>query len=137
MDLYLTTFSEGLCIPGSCRGLRRGRGGGLGELPNKGSSRPVNHLIRGQKISTSKAARAKELRREMTPAERKLWQHLRNNLLEGFHFRRQQIIEPYVVDFYCHQAALVVEVDGSVHQDQQEYDTRRERGLQCDSLYEY
>mgnify|MGYP001252608911 CR=1 FL=1 len=74
----------------------------------------IKQIVTGQKVSAAKEARAKELRREMTPAEGKLWMGLRANRLEGFHFRRQQVIEPYIVDFYCHQAALVIEVDGGV-----------------------
>lgn len=56
--------------------------------------------------------RSKELRREMTPPERKLWQVLRKNQL-GITFRRQHPIGPYIGDFYCREAALVVEVDGA------------------------
>ena len=51
----------------------------------------------------------------MTPWERKLWFHLRTNRLGGFHFRRQQIIDGVIVDFYCHALRLVEEVDGSGH----------------------
>lgn len=86
-------------------------------------------LITQQAVRPSKLQRAKELRREMTQSERKLWSRLRNNRLEGFHFRRQQIIEPYIADFYCHQAELVIEVDGSVHQEQSEYDRQRDLDL--------
>ena len=87
-------------------------------------------IVTGQSVTPEKYACAKELRREMTPAERKLWERLRAGRLEGVHFRRQQVIEPYIVDFYCHQATLVIEVDSSVHQDQQEYDRQREHDLQ-------
>jgi len=87
-------------------------------------------IVTGQSVTPAKYARAKELRREMTPSEGKLWERLRAGRLEGIHFRRQQVIEPYIVDFYCHQAALVIEVDGSVHQDQKEYDRQREHDLQ-------
>ena len=66
----------------------------------------------------------------MTPAELKLWQRLRAGRLEGFHFRRQQIIDRFIVDFYCHQADLVVEVDGSVHLNQKDYDDQRDLHLQ-------
>jgi very-short-patch-repair endonuclease len=66
----------------------------------------------------------------MTPAEERLWQHLRAGRLAGFHFRRQQVIDRYIVDFYCYQADLVVEVDGDVHQDQVEYDHERDLYLQ-------
>ena len=47
----------------------------------------------------------------------------------GVHFRRQQIIAGFIVDFYCHKAALVVEVDGDIHDLQQEEDARREKVL--------
>lgn len=65
----------------------------------------------------------------MTPAETKLWYHLRGNCLGGFHFRRQQIIDGYIVDFYCHAVGLVVEVDGSGHLDQEAYDRTRDAHL--------
>ena len=47
----------------------------------------------------------------------------------GVHFRRQQVIAGFIVDFYCHKAALVVEVDGDIHDLQQEEDARREKVL--------
>jgi len=47
----------------------------------------------------------------------------------GVHFRRQQVIAGFIVDFYCHKAALVIEVDGDIHDLQQEEDTRREKVL--------
>ena len=65
----------------------------------------------------------------MTPAESRLWARLRASRLEGFHFRRLQIIEPYIVDFYCHRAALVVEVDGTVHLGKEDYDGERDQKL--------
>ncbi len=95
---------------------------------------PEKPIITGQHITSAKAQRTRELRREMTPAERLLWARLRANRLQGFHFRRQQIIEPYIVDFYCHQAGLIIEVDGDVHAVQQEYDRLREQQLQAHGL---
>jgi len=64
-----------------------------------------------------KRDRARELRRTMTDAERQLWRCLRLRQLEGYRFRRQVPIGPYVVDFLCLQARLVVEVDGGQHAD--------------------
>ncbi|MDF1520638.1 MAG: endonuclease domain-containing protein [Brevefilum sp.] len=87
------------------------------------------HIIKNQHISPELKARAKAMRSNMTPAESKLWYHLRNNNLANFHFRRQQIIDPYIVDFYCHSENLVVEVDGSGHLDQVEYDQKRDELL--------
>ncbi len=89
---------------------------------------PVKNIIPGQKITKEKLQRARELRNDMTPAETVLWQELRANKL-GVHFRRQQIIAGFIVDFYCHKAALVVEVDGDIHDLQQEEDARREKAL--------
>lgn len=87
---------------------------------------PKSKIITGQHISPELKSRARVLRRNMTPAEEKLWQQLRAGRLEGFHFRRQQIIDRFIVDFYCHAVDIVVEVDGSVHLDQQEYDQERD-----------
>ena len=58
--------------------------------------------------------RARSLRRSSTEAESSLWQLLRNKSL-GVHFRGQRSIGPYIVDFYCPQHGLVIEVDGSQH----------------------
>jgi very-short-patch-repair endonuclease len=99
-------------------------------MKNKGNNiLTKKSLITGQIISPELQERAKALRQEMTPWERKLWVHLRGNRLGGFHFRRQQIIDGYIVDFFCHAARLVVEVDGSGHLDQQEYDQSRDEHL--------
>ena len=73
--------------------------------------------------------RARELRRNMTPAEKILWSRLRTNKFHGIHFRRQQVIDKYIVDFYCHKFALVIEVDGSIHELQKELDAEREAYL--------
>ena len=89
---------------------------------------PIKNIVTNQKVSKEKLQRAKELRRDMTPAEKMLWGELRANKL-GVHFRRQQIIEGFIVDFYCHKAALVIEVDGDIHDLQREEDARREKAL--------
>ena len=86
-------------------------------------------IVRGQKITTVKKAVAKQLRHDQTEAEAMLWQALRRNQLEGLHFRRQQIIDGFVVDFYCRAALLVVEVDGDIHLTQQAYDKERDEAL--------
>jgi len=59
--------------------------------------------------------RAKSLRRRMTSWERTLWKRLRADRL-GFHFRRQHPFGPYILDFYCHEARLCVELDSEAHQ---------------------
>ena len=78
--------------------------------------------------------RAKVLRRHMTDAEKTLWQHLRANRLHGLHFRRQQVIDGFIVDFYCHAAGLVVEVDGAIHPEHPESDAQRDRILSARGL---
>ena len=85
----------------------------------------VRNIVIGQKVSRELQERARELRKNMTPAEKILWEKLRHNQLNGLQFRRQQIINPFIVDFYCHSKALVVEVDGDIHDLQQEYDAER------------
>jgi very-short-patch-repair endonuclease len=89
---------------------------------------PAKNIITNQLVTKAKLERAKELRREMTPAEKLLWQEIRANKL-GVRFRRQQVIQGFIVDFYCHQAGLVVEVDGDIHDLQRDEDERREKVL--------
>ncbi|ABA20195.1 Protein of unknown function DUF559 [Trichormus variabilis ATCC 29413] len=89
----------------------------------------TNNIVIGQRINPNKMQLAKEFRRQMTPAEKILWQHLRSNRLNGLHFRRQQIIDGFIADFYCHAARLVIEVDGKIHELQAEYDAERDRVL--------
>ena len=90
---------------------------------------PVKNIVIGQSVSNEAYERSKVLRREMTPAEKTLWKELKTNKLNGLHFRRQQIIDRFIVDFYCHQHALIVELDGSIHDLQQEFDAEREAYL--------
>ena len=68
---------------------------------------------------------AGELRRELTPAERKLWSVLRGNKLNGVNFRRQHAIGNYIVDFVSIKKKLIIELDGSQHLEQTEYDKAR------------
>lgn len=89
----------------------------------------MQNIIPGQKINPEKLQRARELRCESTPAEKVLWQALRGNQLGGFHFRRQQIVAGFIVDFFCHAASLVVELDGEVHLQQKAYDAERAKTL--------
>ena len=91
-------------------------------------------IVTGQKISQEMRNRAQELRQSMTPAETQLWNRLRANRLHGWHFRRQQIIDGSIVDFYCHKAGLVIEIDGPIHQKHQVEDAERTKMLQSRSL---
>ena len=92
-------------------------------------------VITGQRIDPAKLEEAQRLRRDQTPAEKRLWAQLRAGRLHGFHFRRQQVIAGFIVDFYCHAAGLVVEVDGGVHEGQEAYDAERDQALAEHGLY--
>lgn len=70
----------------------------------------------------------------MTAEEKLLWRHLRANRWHGFHFRRQQNIDRFIVDFYCHATNLVVELDGPVHEDRREYDQERDANIAAHGL---
>ena len=83
-------------------------GGGRGEGSSAESSttekiRLLNH--------------ARTMRQVPTPAERRLWRALRNRQLHGLRFRRQAPIGPFIVDFFCPECCLIVEVDGATHAD--------------------
>ena len=75
--------------------------------------RPEYPVRRRNRPKTVK--RAKELRRNMTDAERALWARIRAEQIEGFKFRKQAAIDDYIVDFLCLERMLVVEVDGGQH----------------------
>jgi len=62
--------------------------------------------------------RARDLRWRMTDGERKLWSLLRRKRVSGFRFRRQAPIGPYIADFFCPEARLVIELDGEPHSDE-------------------
>ena len=79
----------------------------LSDLPAPSSSA---HLK-----SDRAAVTARRLRKAGTPAEKALWSALRRLPLDGTHFRRQAPFGPFIVDFICHGARLVIEVDGGVH----------------------
>jgi len=71
----------------------------------------------------------KELRKNQTDAEIQLWQQLRNRRLKGFKFRRQHVLQGYIVDFVCLEERLIIELDGGQHSEQVEYDTARTKKL--------
>ncbi len=78
----------------------------------------------------------KSLRNQMTEAEKILWYYLRGKQLEGYKFRRQHSVGPYIVDFYCPRLKLVIEVDGDSHfQDEAiRYDRKRQRYIESFGL---
>jgi very-short-patch-repair endonuclease len=77
--------------------------------------------------------RAKSLRRVLTPSEEVLWERLRDRQVDGLKFRRQVPIGPYVADFFCHELRLVLELDGSIHDEESQvaHDENRDANLQA------
>jgi very-short-patch-repair endonuclease len=67
------------------------------------------------KLSINLKTNSRELRKNQTDAECLLWRHLRAKRFLNFRFRRQQVIGPYIVDFYCSRAKLIIELDGGQH----------------------
>ncbi|OGQ88995.1 MAG: DNA methylase [Deltaproteobacteria bacterium RIFOXYD12_FULL_56_24] len=74
--------------------------------------------------------RARTLRRQSSDAEKTLWVHLRARRFNGYKFRRQVIIESYIVDFICVEAKLIIEADGGQHTEQRAYDAVRTARLE-------
>src|SRR3546814_4018321 len=80
-------------------------------------------------LPTTTLENSRRLRRDMTDAEQKLWQQLRGGQLDGLKFRRQHPIPPYIADFCCVSEKLIVELDGSQHDDH--VDAARSRYLEA------
>src|SRR3990172_9573451 len=72
------------------------------------------YVVSGQRVASEKVSLARRFRKEATVEEGLLWQQLRAKQVGGLRFRRQQIIDDYIADFYCPAVGLVVEVDGSI-----------------------
>jgi very-short-patch-repair endonuclease len=79
-------------------------------------------------------ARARQLREQTTTPERLLWNKLRNGRCAGFKFRRQEPVGPYVTDFFCASARLVVELDGRSHDEREVRDQERQSYLERKDL---
>ena len=73
---------------------------------------------------------ARKLRHQSIDAERMLWKYLRDNRIVGYKFKIKVVIEPYIVDFMCLEARLIVEADGGQHLEQVKDDLKRSRFLE-------
>lgn len=100
------------------------QGEGLGE----GAALEQSTAIR-QRVTDQTRRRAVELRNKSTGPEQVLWQSLRARQLADLKFRRQHPIEPFIVDFFCADAKLIIELDGESHEGTQKYDADREQQL--------
>ena len=82
-------------------------------------------MTQSTRIRPSSNRNARDLRRNLTDAERALWRHLRQRQIAGLKFRRQHPIDHYILDFVCLEARLVIELDGGRHADRQDEDQER------------
>jgi very-short-patch-repair endonuclease len=89
----------------------------------------VKHQSRIRGTTPEIEETARKLRNNLTPAETRLWETLRNKQLEGLRFRCQHPVGNFILDFYCPSCKLVVEVDGEIHAYQAEYDNQRTNKL--------
>jgi very-short-patch-repair endonuclease len=89
--------------------------------------------LRDRTLVSANRIRARAMRAAPTDAEKKLWWHLRYRLrVEGTHFRRQVRLGRYIVDFACHNARLVIEIDGGQHAERSVADARRSTFLESE-----
>jgi len=79
-------------------------------------------------------ANANKLRKQMTHAEKLLWNKLKNNQVLGFKFRRQHPIDIFIADFYCHKAKLIIEVDGEIHNSKHNKESDKGRTIELEEL---
>jgi very-short-patch-repair endonuclease len=84
-----------------------------------------NHPMPPKRANPKSYETARHLRKLPTPAEKKLWMALRGNKLKGLHFRRQHAIGKYIIDFICVKRKLAIELDGTQHLEQSDYDIQR------------
>jgi very-short-patch-repair endonuclease len=83
----------------------------------------TSNRIRG--TSPEIIAAARRLRQNLAPAEQKLWQALQNRQLSGLRFRSQHPVSTFILDFYCAELHLAIELDGEIHEYHQDYDDER------------
>ena len=107
-------------------------------MNNPSSRQSSTGVVALQYVDDYKKRQARELRRKMTEAESVLWEYLRRKSLQGLKFRRQQIIEGFIADFFCEKAKLVVEVDGGIHEteEQKKIDEQRRAVFEARGLIE-
>jgi very-short-patch-repair endonuclease len=97
---------------------------------------PNDKLPMHQWARASTKNNAEKNRQDNTPAEQALWEAIRLKRLDGFKFRNQHAIGPFIVDFYCHASKLAIEVDGEYHEDkiQKENDAERTRLIEASGV---
>jgi very-short-patch-repair endonuclease len=94
----------------------------------------INESKHNRGADLSIRRKAKDLRKSMTKAEKILWERLKMGRMKGKHFRRQHAYAMYILDFYCFESNLVIELDGEIHQFREDYDTERTEFLESTGL---
>jgi very-short-patch-repair endonuclease len=97
-------------------------------------SKLINKSKHNLDANLSLKSKARELRKRMTEPERILWNHIRGRKQNGLYFRRQHPYGIYILDFYCFEANLVIEIDGMIHLSRHEYDIERTEYLESSGL---
>lgn len=98
------------------------------------SFRIINEAKQNHGADLNIKSRAKFLRNNMTSQEKLLWSRLRKRQLNGKYFRRQHPFGIYILDFYCFESNLVIEIDGEIHLNRKEYDKERTDFLESTGL---
>jgi very-short-patch-repair endonuclease len=99
-------------------------------ISKRGTPNSIMPIIFTHQTNHDKIRLSKEFRKNPTKAEKRLWNRLRAHRLDGLHFRRQVVLGPYIVDFICYTARLVIEADGDIHLNQKDMDLERDRFLE-------
>jgi very-short-patch-repair endonuclease len=86
------------------------------------------------RMKEAKKVFARQLRKEQTKAEKIVWEQIRNRKFRGLKFRRQHVIEGFVLDFYCPEVRLGIEVDGGVHLKRKDYDELRQEVIESEGI---
>lgn len=106
-------------------------------LHHSGEGEESNRFnIRNQKINPKKLELARQFRKNPTKSEDEVWQMLRNRQIRNLKWRRQQVIDGFIADFYCAELNVVLEIDGAVHdnEDVKEYDAYRTSVLESKGI---
>jgi very-short-patch-repair endonuclease len=97
-------------------------------------TRIINEAKQNHDANPDLRSKARKLRKHMTEPEIVLWSHIRKRKLYGKYFRRQHPYGIYILDFYCFEANLVIEIDGMIHLGHREYDIERTKNLESSGL---
>jgi len=108
---------------------REGKGTSVAGGKGPSNEEQTIHFTISRQTRNLLIEQARQMRKNPTTSEAVLWKHIRQNQLAGYKFRRQHIIGPFIVDFYCPVMRLIIEVDGEIHQQQQDYDSIRDDNL--------